>query len=176
VSVPHQPTYVPTLVGEGVEGSGSSAAHVKVVLGDRNGPVGAAWTTALATPTAGHAPFLVVARPGLPVKPFTLFVNAATIAGEEHAALTWGAAQAGVAAGVVEGVRTGLVPVAVAEAGLLIASVWVDPSATLAHQDAIHANNRVATLAALDAMATGSPTVDDVLGDDGGIWNPHYTP
>jgi 5,6,7,8-tetrahydromethanopterin hydro-lyase len=176
VTFPHQPAYVPTLIGEGFEGSGNSAAHVKVVLGDRNGPVGAAWTTALATPSVGHAPFLVVARPGLPVKPLTLFVNTATITGDDHATLTWGAAQAGVAAGVIEAVRQGRIPVPFAEAGLLIASVWVDPGAGLAHQDAINTNNRVATVAALEAMATGSPTVDEVMSDQEGIWNAHYTP
>jgi 5,6,7,8-tetrahydromethanopterin hydro-lyase len=176
VTFPHQPAYVPTLIGEGFEGSGNAAAHVKVVLGDRNGPVGAAWTTALATPSAGHTPFLVVARPGLPVKPFTLFVNTATLVSDDHGVLTWGAAQAGVAAGVVEAVRHGRIPVPFAEAGLLIASVWVDPGASLAHQDAVNTNNRVATLAALEAMAAGSPTVDDVLSDAGGIWNPYYSP
>ena len=31
---------------------------------------------------AGHTPYLVVLKPGLPVKPFTLFVNKATIASE----------------------------------------------------------------------------------------------
>ena len=51
---------------------------------------------ALATPTRGHAPFLAVIRPGLAVQPPTLFVNKATIAGERHAEMTWGAAQAAV--------------------------------------------------------------------------------
>ena len=52
-------------VGEGFAGSGAEAAHVNTVLGDREGPVGAAFATALATPCAGHTPFLVVAQPGL---------------------------------------------------------------------------------------------------------------
>lgn len=172
----NQPTYVPTLIGEGVEGSGSSAARVHAVLGDRNSPVGAAWITALASPSAGHAPFLVVARPGLPVKPFTLFVNTATVAGSDHAALTWGAAQAGVAAGVVESVRAGVIPVDIAESGLLIASVWVDPAASLAHQDAVFINNRVATSRALASLGAGGPSVDDVLADTAGIHNPFYSP
>jgi hypothetical protein len=42
------------LVGEGFVGAGAGAAHVNTVLGDRHGPVGAAWVTALATPRAGH--------------------------------------------------------------------------------------------------------------------------
>ena len=93
-------------------GSGPNAAHINTVLGAKDGPVGTAWATALATPRLGHAPFVVVVRPNVPVKPFTLFVNKAAIDGEtneRHAQLTWGAAQAGVAAGVAAAVRTGVV-------------------------------------------------------------------
>ena len=55
----------------------------------------------LATPRAGHVAFVAAVRPGVAVRPFTLFVNKAAIEGERHARLTWGAAQAGVAAGVM---------------------------------------------------------------------------
>src|SRR6185295_20126983 len=96
-----------TQLGEGFAGDGANAAHINTVLGAKGGPVETAWVTALAHPTPGHVPFVAVLQPGLPLKPFTLFVNKATIAGETHAALTWGAAQAGVEAVVdalVEGV------------------------------------------------------------------------
>src|SRR5437762_1416038 len=38
------------LIGESFIGEGAEAAHINTVLGDRDGPVGIAWTTALATP------------------------------------------------------------------------------------------------------------------------------
>ena len=66
------------LIGESFVGKGAEAAHVNTVLGDRDGPVDIAWATSLATPGTGHAPFVVVLRPGLPPKPLTLFVNKAT--------------------------------------------------------------------------------------------------
>ena len=62
---------------------------MNTVLGERAGPVGVAWATALATPSAGHTPFVAVVIPGIPVKPMTLFVNKAPIAGDEHGTLTW---------------------------------------------------------------------------------------
>jgi 5,6,7,8-tetrahydromethanopterin hydro-lyase len=86
------------LIGEGFAGDGAEAAHINVVFGDRAGPVSTAWATALETPSADHTPFVAVLRPGVPVKPLTLLVNKAAIAGAEHSTLTWGAAQAGVAA------------------------------------------------------------------------------
>ena len=116
-------------VGEGFAGDGPNAAHVNTVLGAKDGPVGTAWATALATPRLGHAPFVVVVRPNVPVKPFTLFVNKSAIDGEKnerHARLTWGAAQAGVAAGVIAAVRKGIVSEADADELLLIAAVWVE--------------------------------------------------
>ena len=106
----------------------------------------------------------------------TLFVNTATITSPDHASLTWGAAQAGVAAGVIAAVRGGQVPPQVTESGLLIVSVWVDPSASLAHQDAVCTNNRVATLAALTSLGSGGPGVEELMADDQPIWNPYYSP
>ena len=135
------------LIGEGFSGEGVNAAHVNVVLGDRNGPVGTAWATALATPRPGHVPFVAVARPGVPVQPFTLFVNKATIESDAHGELTWGAAQAGVSAGVGDSHRH----LVGHESSVLIAAVWVNPQAD--DEEAVFANNRTATAAAL-AMAT----------------------
>ena len=148
-------------IGEGFAGDGPNAAHVNTVLGPKDGPVGTAWATALATPRLGHAPFVVVAKPNLPVKPLTLFVNKAAIDGDDHARLTWGAAQAGVAAGVMSALRKGAVAKSDADALLLIAAVWVNPEAV--DEDAVYANNETATLAALVAGREGTPTVDDIL-------------
>jgi len=163
-------------IGDGFEGSGPSAAHVNTVLGDRNGPAGIAWATALATPTDKHAPFVVVANPGMPVRPNTLLVNKATLVSEEHGLLHWGPAQAGVAAGVIEAVAAGILPADIADRCVLIAAVWVDPTASASHVDVIFSNNRVATIAALSAGAANRPSAVDVLGDPGGVWNPFYSP
>ena len=51
------------LIGESYIGEGAEAAHVNTVLGERAGPVGVAWATALATPSAGHTPFVAVVIP-----------------------------------------------------------------------------------------------------------------
>jgi 5,6,7,8-tetrahydromethanopterin hydro-lyase len=161
------------LIGESFVGEGAEAAHVNTVLGGRDGPVGTAWATALATPRPGHVPFIAVLRPGLPVKPMTLFVNKATIDDPGHGDLTWGAAQAGVAAGVADAVNEGIVSTADAEQFLLIAAVWVNPAASDA--DKVYANNRAATKAALRASAAGMPQVADVLSFTGPPANPFYT-
>src|SRR5260370_38146312 len=93
---PHVTQSPAVLIGESFVGDGADAAHINTVLGHRVGPVGTAWATALASPSAGHTPFVAVLRPGLPVKPLTLFVHKAAIGSEEHGTLTRGAAAAGV--------------------------------------------------------------------------------
>lgn len=161
-------------IGEAFVGQGAEAAHVNTVLGAREGPVGTAWATALATPSAGHAPFVAVLQPGLPVKPLTLFVNKAAIAGDDHARLTWGAAQAGVAGGVADAVVDGVIARDAVDALVLIAAVWVDPAARDA--GAVYRNNRAATRAALAAGRTRQPALDDVIRARASPWNPFFAP
>jgi len=162
------------LIGESFIGDGAEAAHINTVLGLRSGPVGAAWATALATPSAGHTPFVAVLRPGLPVKPLTLFVNKAAIANAEHGTLTWGAAQAGVAGGVADAVAEGIISAPEADDLVLIAAVWVDPAARAA--DLVYANNRAATKAALHAGVRSLPDLADVLAARATPSNPFYRP
>ncbi len=136
--------------GEGSAGSGAEAVLVSTVLGVRDGPVGSAWTTALATPTMGHSPFVVVAKPNLPVVPFTLFVPAIGVTDQRHAELTLGAGQAGVAAAVLD------LKMDDPDGELcLIVSAWIDPQAD--DEDAVFANTRDATIAALKVGAAGGP-------------------
>jgi 5,6,7,8-tetrahydromethanopterin hydro-lyase len=149
------------LIGEGFSGAGPNAAHVNTVLGPRDGPVGTAWATALATPRAGHSSFVVVARPNMPVKPPTLFVNKAEIRGDEHGFLHWGAAQAAVARGVLESVAEGTIPQGSVENLALIAAVWVDWAAS--EEEEIYANNVEATRSALAAAAEGRPRLEELL-------------
>jgi 5,6,7,8-tetrahydromethanopterin hydro-lyase len=161
-----------TQIGEGFAGSGRNAAHVNTILGTKGGPVETAWATALATPRIGHVPFVVVVRPNLPVKPFTLFVNKADLRGDDHARLTWGPAQAGVAAGVADAVADAHVPPSDVDDLLLIAAVWV---AWDADDDAlVYEHNRRATRDALAAGTTGRPVLDEVLAARAAPSNPYF--
>lgn len=137
-------------IGEGSAGSGAESVRVSTVLGDREGPVGTAWTTSIATPSVGHSPFVVVAKPNLPVVPFTLLVPAVDVVDQRHAELTLGAAQAGVAAAVLD------LKMDDPEGEFcLIASVWVGPQAD--DEEAVFANTRESTIAALKLGAAAGP-------------------
>jgi 5,6,7,8-tetrahydromethanopterin hydro-lyase len=150
-----------TQFGEAFVGSGPEAAHVNTVLGRKGGPVETSFTTALATPRAGHAAFVTVVRPGLPVKPLTLFVNKAELKEESHSRLTWGAAQAGVASGVLWAVADEQVAAGDVDDLLLIAAVWVDPRAE--SEALVYENNRQATRRALELGRLRQPTLEALM-------------
>ena len=160
-------------IGESFVGDGVNAAHINTVFGDRTGPVGAAWAGALASPSAGHVPFVAVLRPSLPVKPLTLFVTKAAPADDAHGILIWGPAQAGVAAGVADAVAEGIITATQADECAVIAAVWVNPGADDA--DTVYRNNREATRTALRNGARHAPDLDEVLAARHAPVNPFYT-
>jgi 5,6,7,8-tetrahydromethanopterin hydro-lyase len=172
MATPVRPFAEPILIGEAFVGEGPNAAHLNVVIGRKGGQVETAWATSLATPRAGHVPFLVTLRPGLPVKPMTLFVNKAEVRGERHEALTWGAAQAGVAGGIARAVADGLIPVSEVDDVLIIAAVWVNWTAD--DEEQVFANNLAATHEAVRAAVERLPALDDVLADAGHPWNAYF--
>jgi 5,6,7,8-tetrahydromethanopterin hydro-lyase len=134
-------------IGEGFAGDGPEAAHLNTMLGLRSGPLGTAFATALASPTTGHIPFLVVWEPNVPVTPATLFINKAAIASDRHGELTWGAAQAGVALGVTRYANERFSEPGAADEFVLITAVWVDQTA--ADEQLVFHNNAEATYIAL---------------------------
>ena len=119
-------------VAEGWGGApGANGSHVNVVLARRGTPTAAAMLGTLTTPTPGHTPIVVVVgedQPSYePVWPPTIMINKATATERLHVSLTWGAAQLGIAQGVLDAVAEGLVE-ATQELVVLVA-VWVDSAA-----------------------------------------------
>jgi 5,6,7,8-tetrahydromethanopterin hydro-lyase len=169
-----------TIIGESFVGSGPNAAHTNIVLGRKGGPVESAWVTALASPSAGYAPFVAVLAPNVPIAPRTLFVNKAVINGaingatngELHGNATWGAAQAGLAAGITEALGQGLIPADELENLLIIAAIWVNPEVD--DLDEVFGNQREAALGAVRAALAGCPTPAELAATP--IANPFYTP
>ena len=159
-------------IGEGFVGSGPNAAHTNTILGARSGPAGVAWATALATPRAGHVPFMVVAQPGVAVTPPTLFVNKAAVEGDQHGLFTWGAAQAGVAAGVGAALRTGIIDVNLTNELVIVAAVWLNPTAN--DEEEVYQNQRQAMIDALTNGKNGTPTAADVIKASENVANPFF--
>ena len=139
-------------IGEAWAGEVPNGSHVNLVVARRGSPTAAAAVAALGSPRAGHAPFLACLGAGTMARPATIVVNKSTIDSEALARITWGAAQLGIAQGVMDAVADALLdPAEVADVVLLVA-LWVDPDASDA--TAVRRANREAVRAAIaDALA-----------------------
>lgn len=142
-------------IGEGWGGDAPDGSHVNVVLARRGSPTFAAAVSMLAQPSPGHTPVLVCVgetpRDYEPVWPPTLMMNKATATDDLHQTITWGAAQLGIAQGVLDAVADGLLE---ATGDLLVlVAVWVDPRAS--DETAVRLANREAMRRAVGVCVEG---------------------
>jgi len=139
-------------IGEAWAGEVPNGSHINLVLARRGSPTAAAAAAVLASPRPGHVPFLACLGPGTLVRPVTIVVNKSTLDGGSLGRMTWGAAQLGIAQGVLDAVADGTLDAAEAGEVVLLIALWVDPEAT--HETALRRANRDATRAAIaDALA-----------------------
>lgn len=149
------------LVGEALIGKEPEIAHIDLLIGEKEGPVGTAFASGLTQLSAGHTPLLGVIRPNLPPKPSTLIVPKVTVKNMEQAAQIFGPAQMAVAKAVADAVAEGVIPRDKVEELVVIVSVFIHPEAK--DYDAIYRYNYGATKLALRRAMEGFPDVDKVL-------------
>ena len=149
------------LIGEALIGDEPELAHIDLLIGDKDGPVGIAFASGLAQLSAGHTPLLSVIRPNLPPKPATLIVPKVTVKNMDQAAQIFGPAQTAVAKAVADSVAEGVIPRAEVENLVLIVSVFIHPQAR--DYDAIYRYNYGATKLAIKRAMESFPDIDTVL-------------
>jgi 5,6,7,8-tetrahydromethanopterin hydro-lyase len=148
-------------IGEGLVGEGNEIAHIDLLIGDKNGPVGVAFANALARQSEGHNNLLAVITPNLAVKPSTVMITKVTIKGMKQAVQMFGPAQAAVAKAVADSVADGVIPKDQAEELVIVCGVFIHPAA--ADDKKIYEYNYEATKLSIKCAMTGKPTVDEVL-------------
>ncbi len=151
------------LIGEALLGEEPEIAHVDLIVGDKNGPVGQAFASGLANLSAGHTPLLAVIRPNLPPKPFTLIVPKVTVKNLDQAAKIFGPAQAAVAKAVADAVEEGVIPKDKVEDWVVVCSVFVHPEAKDYRK--IYHYNYGATKLALKRAVGNYPPLDKIMYD-----------
>src|SRR2546427_6729633 len=75
------------LIGESLMGDGNEVAHIDLLIGPKNGPVGVAFANGLVNQNQGHTALLAVLEPNLIPKPATMMMNKVTIKGANQAVL-----------------------------------------------------------------------------------------
>ena len=94
---------------------------------------------------------------------------------DDHGALHWGPGHLGVAAGMLEGVRNGVLTREQADELLCVTVVWIWATAT--DPDRVCLRTAEATLAALEQAMTDTPDLDTVesIVQQEGLTNPYYS-
>jgi 5,6,7,8-tetrahydromethanopterin hydro-lyase len=148
-------------IGEALVGDGNEVAHIDLLIGPKNGPVGTAFATALADQKQGFSNLLAVLTPNLICKPATVLITKVTIKGAEQAVQMFGPAQASVAKAVADSVADGVISRQQAEDYVIVCGVFI-------HWDAkdntkIYQNNYEATKLSIQRAMKGEPKVEEIL-------------
>ena len=149
------------MVGESLVGDGNEVAHIDLMVGRKDGPVGVAFANRLAMQTSGHNGLLAVLEPNLPAKPDTVMFNKVTIKGATQAVHMFGPAQMAVAKAVADSVAAGVIPKKDAEELCIVCGVFIHWDAT--DKKKIFEYNYQATKESIERAFAHKPTVDEVL-------------
>ncbi len=148
-------------IGEALVGEGNEIAHIDLLIGDKDGPVGTAFATALVNQSQGHSNLLAVITPNLICKPATVIITKVTIKGAKQAVQMFGPAQEAVGRAVADSVADGVIPKGKAEDYVIVAGVFIHWDA--ADDKKIYQYNYEATKMAIKCAMTGTPTIADIL-------------
>ena len=172
------------LIGEALIGEAPELAHVDLMIGNKDGPVGQAFANGLTQLSAGHTPLLSVIRPNLPAKPATLIVPKVTVKNMDQAGQIFGPAQAAVSKAVADALEEGAFADLDVEDIVVVASVFIHPEAK--DYNRIYRYNYGATKLAVKRAVDGFPDIDTVLKEKdrmghaimgfkvSRLWNPPY--
>jgi 5,6,7,8-tetrahydromethanopterin hydro-lyase len=149
------------LVGESLVGDGAEVAHVDLIAGSKDGPVGVAFAHALVNQKEGHTNLLAVVAPNVPCKPDTIIANKVTIKGEKQAVQMFGPAQAAVSRAVVDSVREGVISQDQVDDIVFIVGVFIHWEA--ADDKKIFDYNYTATKESIARALTGQPSMETVI-------------
>jgi 5,6,7,8-tetrahydromethanopterin hydro-lyase len=149
------------MVGESLVGDGNEVAHIDLMIGPKDGPVGSAFASRLAEQTAGHNGLLAVLAPNVPAKPDTVMFNKVTIKGANQAVQMFGPAQAAVAKAVVDSVADGTIPKGDVDNLAVVVGVFIHWQAS--DNKKIYDYNYRATKEAVERAMKGLPNVDSVV-------------
>jgi 5,6,7,8-tetrahydromethanopterin hydro-lyase len=148
-------------IGEALAGEGNEVAHIDLLIGSKDGPVGVAFANALADQKHGHSNLLAVLTPNLICKPATVLITKVTIKGAGQAVQMFGPAQAAVAKAVADSVAGGIIPKDQVENLVIVCGVFIHWEAK--DDNKIYQYNYDATKLSIQRAMKGEPKIDEIL-------------
>lgn len=142
-----------------------SAAEPEVIIGELDGPVGIAMAQLIGQQVKGHTKVFALLNSDVQVKPATLMVSKVTVKHSKYTNILMGTVQAAVAHGVLDAVRSGVIPKDRANELGIIASIWLDPSAVSEKVDfdILFRTQREAMTKAITKAMRQEPSIDWLL-------------
>jgi 5,6,7,8-tetrahydromethanopterin hydro-lyase len=159
-------------IGEALEGEGNEIAHIDLLIGSKDGPVGVAFANALANQSHGHSNLLAVVTPNLICKPATVLITKVTIKHMDQAAQMFGPAQKAVGKAVADCVAEGIIPKSEADNLVIVCGVFIHPAAK--DNDKIFEFNHKATKLAIKRAMRNEPKIDEILAQKDTAKHPIY--
>lgn len=159
------------LSGESLVGEGAEIAHVDVIVGKRNGPVGEAYASAIGNPSAGHEGLSAIIAPNLAVKPPTVLVPTVTLKSMEDGEMMFGPAQKAVADAVADCVKESTISRDKVDDWCVVANVFIHPAAS--DKGDVYEYNYEAAKEAIERAVEGKPTPDEVEDKRKGAEHPY---
>ena len=150
-------------IGEALVGEGNEVAHIDLLIGSKDGPVGVAFANALADQKHGHSNLLAVLTPNLVCKPATVLITKVTIKGAGQAVQMFGPAQAAVAKAVTDCVAQGTINKAQVEDLVIVCGVFIHWQAK--DDNKIYQYNYEATKLAIQRAMKSEPKIDQILAE-----------
>ena len=157
-------------IGEALVGEGNEIAHIDLLIGSKDGPVGVAFANALANQSAGHSNLLAVITPNLICKPATVMITKVTIKGVKQAVQMFGPAQAAVARAVADSTAAGIIPQHLADNFVIVCGVFIHWQAQ--DDTKIYQYNYEATKMAIKCAMTGEPKLADITAKKDSVKHP----
>jgi 4-hydroxy-tetrahydrodipicolinate synthase len=143
-------------VGEGFAGPPfSEVAHIDLLLGKKDGPVGRAIERARGEPRPGHELAIISDQP------LTLLVPTVTVRGAKARQLVYEEAANGIRLALEHAIAAHNLPAALLDDVCLIANVFVHPAASIRQR--VKINNYKAMRGALRKALEGRPTLEELV-------------
>lgn len=157
-------------IGESLVGEGNEVAHIDLMIGSKDGPVGVAFANALARQSAGHTNLLAVVAPNLICKPATVMITKFTMKGSKQVVQMFGPAQEAVARAVADSTAAGVIPQDQADNLVIVCGVFIHSAA--ADDDKIYKYNYEATKEAIARAMKGEPKVAEITAQKDKVKHP----
>ena len=157
-------------VGEGFAGPPfSEVAHVDLLLGRKDGPVGRALERARREPRPGHELAIVCEHP------LTMVVPTVTVRSEKARQLVYDEAAGGISLALEHAIANHNLPAEILDDICLIANVFVHPAASIRQR--VRINNYKAMRGAIRKALEGRPTLQELVAEKEAARHPfRYAP